>query len=88
MLSVLTAFTTLALAVLLSAVLGTENVQHRIASRCFAHNTTELIREIVATSENLSSQIDLSDYPPISIDGIDCSLIYEQTDSVPQELNP
>lgn len=78
MLAILTAATTLIMAVLLSAVLGTENAEHRIASRCFAHNTTELIREIVQASETLSETIDLSKYPPIDITGIDCESVYAE----------
>ena len=83
MLAILTAATTLIMAVLLSAVLGTENAEHRTASRCFAHNTTALLREIVSESETLSRTIDLSLYPPISIDGIDCRAIYDAAPSPP-----
>jgi hypothetical protein len=77
MLAVMTAFATLALLVVVSSVLGTANEQHRIASRCFANQTTRLIREIVLSSDTLRERIDLADYPLIDVTGIDCEIVFE-----------
>ncbi len=77
-LALTTAVTTLILAVLLNVVVGGDNRDHRIATRCFAHQTTTLIREIVQSSDTLRDRIDLSDYRPVSIEGLDCESVLEQ----------
>lgn len=84
-LAILTGVVTLTLAVLLSIATGAERREDRIAQRCFAHQTTELLRQIVETAPSLSGAIDLSEYPVISIEGIDCDPVFEKTGDL---LNP
>lgn len=79
--SVLTGVVTLMLLILVSLVVGGDNAEHRLASRCFANQTTELIREIVEANENLSKRIDLDKYQPISIDGVDCDTVLEHPEA-------
>jgi hypothetical protein len=81
-LSVLTAIATLALLIIVSSVLGASNEQHRIATRCFANQTTRLIREIVLSSDILRERIDLAHYPLIDVTGLDCATVFEHTDGV------
>lgn len=77
LLSLLTATTTIVLALVISIVVGGQNAEHRLASRCFANQTMELIREIVRANENLDAKINLDLYPPISIEGINCEVVFE-----------
>lgn len=78
MMALLTAAVTIILAIVISTVVGGDNNQHRLATRCFAHQTTTLIREIVEASDTLRDRVDLDAYPPIDITGVDCSLLFEQ----------
>lgn len=83
LLAVLTAVTTLFLVIVVSVVLGGETNEHRQASRCFAHDNMALLREIVLADPDLRKHIDLSRYPIINVDGVDCSALYESLE-VPQ----
>lgn len=85
MLAVLTAVTTILLILVLSAVLGAENralqeqavfngeevVDHAIVARCEMAYIVELLKEIGAQSESL----DLTQYPNINVEGLDCEAV-------------
>jgi hypothetical protein len=77
LLSIMTAVATLALVIVVSAVLGTENAEHRRATACFARDTTILLRQIVLASDDLRDKIDLTNFPVMDLHGIDCQSIYE-----------
>lgn len=79
-LSVLTAIVTLALAVALSLVLGSENSDHRLELRCFERHTQQLLHEMVLADPALRDAIDLSQYPPINVNGIDCERFLEEAE--------
>jgi hypothetical protein len=81
LLAILTAVVTLLLLVAISLVVGGDNEQHRLSSRCFANQTTSLIRELILASDALRERIDLSDFPPIDITGIDCDVVFRQLDA-------
>ena len=72
LLSVLTAVVTLLLAILLSAVLGGENEAHRLATRCYNAEIIDLLREVISES-SLADKVDLTQYPAVNTEGIDCS---------------
>ena len=73
MLAVLTAVVTLLLAVLLSAVLGGAQDQHRLQTRCYGAIQIEMLRDAFAANP-IYADI-LEKYPPVNIEGIDCSFI-------------
>ena len=66
-----TAAVTLILAVLLSVVLGGENVRHREATRCQNALIVNMLRDAYAVNEAYESIRD--NYPEINLDGIDCT---------------
>jgi hypothetical protein len=78
--AVMTAGVLLMLAFLLSAVLGSDNADHRIGSRCSQYETIALLREIVLADDALRERIDLTRYLLPSIEGINCQSIYEPLD--------
>lgn len=73
-----TAVTTILLAIVLSLVLGGANEDHRLAQRCFAHHTHEMVAAIIAAAPEHFADIDVSEYPEIDITGIDCSKYFSK----------
>lgn len=66
-----TAVMTLVLLVVLSVVLGGENVRHRESSRCQSALIVSMLRD--AFRNNPVNQDLLDRYPEINLDGIDCT---------------
>lgn len=66
-----TAAVTLILAVILSAVLGGENVRHREAARCQAALIVSMLRDAYALNEVYEPI--RNSYPEINLEGIDCT---------------
>lgn len=73
-LAFLTAVTTLTLLVVLSMIFGQANVEHRIAGRCNAYHTQEMLFDL---AESLGHPFDRSEYPILNMDGVDCSIVEE-----------
>ena len=68
-----TAAVTLVLAVILSAVLGGENTAHRIATRCYAAQITNMLHD--AFRVNAAYDEIRAKYPRVNLEGIDCTFI-------------
>lgn len=79
-LATLTGVVTLLLVVLLSAIFGGANAQHRTETRCYNALVVGLLREIIANAPSLQDSVDLADYPPVNIEGLDCSFFTEPAD--------
>ena len=75
----ITAAVTLILAIVLSVLLGGENVAHREASRCQAAYIVEVLEQFAEYHG-----IDPADIDRINIEGLDCSeYIYDEFDHAP-----
>lgn len=66
-----TAAATLMLAVVLSVVLGGENVRHREANRCQAALIVAMLRDAYAVNPAYEAIRDR--YPEVNLEGIDCT---------------
>jgi hypothetical protein len=92
LLSLLTAATTIILAIVISLVLGAESrrlaeqavfngeevVDHAIVARCEMAHVAEMLRTIGRESTNEDLRESLLSYPPINTDGLDCDAIITQ----------
>lgn len=74
--ALLTAATTLVLAILLSAVLGAENIRHREATRCHAALIVSMLRDAYAVNPAYEQIRDV--YPAINLEGLDCNAYWTQ----------
>lgn len=74
--AVLTAVTTIVLALVLSVVAGGESRATRAATRCYAAQTHEMIREIIENAPSLDGLVDMEDYPPVNTEGLECDTYF------------
>jgi hypothetical protein len=70
-LALLTAAVTLILAILLSTIMGAENVRHREANRCQSALIVSMLRD--AYSLNPVYEPIRDRYPEVNLEGIDCT---------------
>lgn len=77
LLATLTAVVTLLLLVVLSALFGGANEEHRLETRCYNAQVVGLLREIIENAPTLSEAVDLDDFPAVNTEGLDCSFFEE-----------